>query len=219
MTNPNQLLHFDISTPRGPQPADGQPLAIMGDGAGREPMQRNLHLLTGAGGDPTQLRQARGLPASFNPERERSVTPRRGGALALLRSGSSPPERREALSMFQSWRQRPDTEQFWRQCTEDALRVQQQRFEEVAASYMLETKQAFQTERAEWQRSLLAEEQRMAAHGRREAEVERNQVEHQMMEAFKQYATQQSSQFELAAQAERRYLATAVKSEVEILST
>ena len=192
MANFNQ--HFDISTPRGPQPADGQPLAIMGDGAGREPMQRNLHLLTGAGGDPTQLRQARGLPASFNPERERSVTPRRGGALALLRSGSSPPERREALNVFQPWRQqRPDAEQFWRQCADDALRVQKQRFEEVAASYMLETKQAFQTERAEWQRSLLAEEQRMAAHGRHEAEVERNQVEHQMMDAFRRHAAQQST--------------------------
>ena len=186
MTNPNQLLHFDISTPRGPQPVDGQPLALMVDnGAGGDPVHRNMHLLGGAGGDPTQFRQARGLPASFNPERERSVTPRRNGTLAQLRSGSSPPERGGALSMFQSRRQRPDTEQFWMRCTEDALRVQQQRFEEVAASYMLETKQAFQTERAAWMQSLLAEEQRMAAHGRHEAEVERNQVEHQMMETFK----------------------------------
>ena len=55
----------------------------------------------------------------------------------------------------------------------------------------------------------------MAVHGRHGAEVERNQVEHQMMETFRQYATQQSSQFELAAQAERRYLAIAAKSEVE----
>ena len=105
--------------------------------------------------------------------------------------------------------------QFWAQCTEDALRVQQQRFEEVAASYMLETKQAFQTERAAWVQSLLAEEQRMAAHGRHEAEVERNQVEHKMMETFRQYAAQQSSQFELAAQEQRRYLALSARSEVE----
>ena len=122
--------------------------------------------------------------------------------------------------MFQPWRQqRPDAEQFWRQCADDALRVQKQRFEEVAASYMLETKQAFQTERAEWQRSLLAEEQRMAEHGRREAEVERNKVEHQMMDAFRRHAAQQSTQFEETAQAERRYLANAARSEGAVSST
>ena len=109
----------------------------------------------------------------------------------------------------------PDNGQFWMQCTENALRVQQQRFEEVAASYMLETEQAFQTERAAWLQRLLLEEQRMAAHGRHEAEVERNQVEHQMMETFKRYAAQQSAQFEQTAQAERQYLTNAAKSEVE----
>ena len=197
MANLDQSLHFNISTPRGAPSANGQPMAVMDeDGAGREPVRRSAQALEGARGDPARLRQAHGHPTSLNPERERSTTPRRDGALALLRSGSSPPERRHALGMFQSWRQRPDTEQFWTQCTEDALRVQQQRFEEVAASYMLETKQAFQTERAEWQRCLLAEEQRMAAHGRHEAEVERNKVEHQMMDAFRRHATQQSMQFE-----------------------
>ena len=157
-------------------------MAVMDeDGAGGDPVRRSMRALDGAGGDPTQLRQARGHPASFNPERERSTTPRRDGALALLRSGSSPPERRHALGMYQSWRQRPDTEQFWTQCTEDALRVQQQRFEEVDATYMMETKQAFQTERAAWMQSLLTEEQRVAARSRHEAEVERNQVEHRKL--------------------------------------
>ena len=72
------------------------------------------------------------------------------------------------------------------------------RFEEVAACYMQETKEAFETERAAWTRSLLAEEQRMAAHGRHQAETERNLVESQMMEAFKQHAVQQSTLFEEA---------------------
>ena len=65
---------------------------------------------------------------------------------------------------------------------------------------MLETKQALQTERAAWLH---------------EAEVERNQVEHQMMETFKRYAAQQSAQFEQTAQAERRYLTNTAKTEVE----
>ena len=65
---------------------------------------------------------------------------------------------------------------------------------------MLETKQALQTERAAWLH---------------EAEVERNQVEHQMMDTFKRYAAQQSAQFEQTAQAERQYLTSAAKSEVE----
>ena len=113
----------------------------------------------------------------------------------MLRSGSSPPERGSALSMFQSGsrRQMPDGRQLWMQRTEDALRVQQQRFEEVAASYMLETKQALQTERAAWQHNLLAEEQRMAAHAKHEAVAERDRVEHQMLDSFKQFAVQQSS--------------------------
>ena len=55
----------------------------------------------------------------------------------------------------------------------------------------------------------------MAAHGRHEAEVERNQVEHQMMDAFRRHAAQQSTQFEETAQAERRYLANAARAEVE----
>ena len=188
--NNEQLVHFDIATPRGAD--DGM------DGAGREPVRRSLQSLggagrepvhSGAGREPVQLRRAQGQPSTFNPERDRSTTPRREATLALIRGGSSPPERRHALGMMQHLGRRPDAEQFWAQCTEDALKVQQHRFEEVAASYMLETIQAFQTERAEWQRCLLAEEQRMAAHGRHEAEVERNKVEHQMMDAFRRHAT------------------------------
>ena len=168
MANNDQLMHFDISTPRlGPQQSSGRPLALADVmRAGGNPVHGNVHMPGGAGGDSMQTRQALGVPASFHPGRDRSVTPRRGGPLAMLRSGSSPPERGSALSVFQpgSRRQMPDSGQFWMQCTEDALRVQQQRFEEVAASYMLETKQAFQTERAAWLQSLIAEEQRMAAH-------------------------------------------------------
>ena len=93
--------------------------------------------------------------------------------------------------------------------------MQKQRFEDVAAIYVLETKQAFQTERAAWQRSLMAEEQQMAVRGWHEAVAERNKVEHQMTESFRQFVMQQSSQFEQAAQAERKYLATAAKLEVE----
>ena len=65
-------------------------------------------------------------------------------------------------------------EQFWTQYTENALRVQNQRFEEVAANYVLEANQAFLSEKAAWQRSLLAEEQRIAAHGRHEAVIQRD---------------------------------------------
>ena len=171
----------------------------------------------GAWGDPLQLRRANGIPSSFTPARERSVTPRRGGPLTVLRGGSSPPERERALDLLRTRSQRPtrSNEQFWMQCTENAMRMQEQSFEEVAASYMLETKQAFQTERAAWRRTLLAEEQRMAAHGRHEAQVERHFVEHQMMDSFKQHALQQSVQFQQAAQTEQQSLAGAEKVEIE----
>ena len=55
----------------------------------------------------------------------------------------------------------------------------------------------------------------MAAHGSKEAMLERNQVEHQMMEAFRQYAAQQSAQFELAAKAEHQYLTNAARLEAD----
>ena len=120
-------------------------------------MRGDVHMPGDAGGDPMQTRQALGVPGSIHPGRDRSTTPRRGGPLAMIRSGSSPPERGSALSMCRpsSRRQMPDNGQFGMQCTEDARRVQQQTFEEVAASYMLETEQAFQTERAAWLQSLL----------------------------------------------------------------
>ena len=143
MADNDQLMHFDISTPRLAQQSSGRPLALADAmGAGGNPVHGNVHMPGGAGGDSMQIRQALGVPGSFHPGRDRSVTPRRGGPLAMLRSGSSPPERGSALSVFQpgSQRQMPDGGQFGMQCTEDALRVQQQRFAEVAASYMLETK-------------------------------------------------------------------------------
>ena len=76
MSNPNeQIVHFDIATPRpGPQSNEEQ-------GAGGNPVHGDVHMTGGAGGNPVQLRQAQGLPSSFNPQgRERSVTPRMGCA-------------------------------------------------------------------------------------------------------------------------------------------
>ena len=93
--------------------------------------------------------------------------------------------------------------------------VAKQSFEEVAARYMMETRQALETERATWRQSLYAEEQRMAAHGSQEAALERGQVEHQMMKAFRQYASEQSAQFELAARAEHQYLTNAARLEAD----
>ena len=152
--NNDQLMHFSIHTPRqDPQESSGRPLAaIEGNGAGGDPVHGNVHRSDGAGGDSMRIRQAQGLPASFNPARERSVTPRRGAPQNMLRGGSSPPERERALGVIPrvSQRQMPSSEQFWMECTENALRVQKQRCEEVASSYMLETKQAFQSERAAW---------------------------------------------------------------------
>ena len=55
----------------------------------------------------------------------------------------------------------------------------------------------------------------MAAHGRHEAQVERNLVEHQMMDSFKRHALQQSVQFQQAAQTEQQPLAGAAKVEIE----
>ena len=169
MANPNeQIVHFDIATPRpGPQSNEEQ-------GAGGNPVHGDVHMSGGAGGNPVQLRQAQGLPSSFNPHgRERSVTPRRSAPLWQLRSGSSSPERERAVNALRmrTQRQMSGNEHFWMDRTEEALRVQERRFEEVAASYMLETKQAFQSERAAWQQTLLAEEQQMAARGRHEAMV------------------------------------------------
>ena len=206
VSNDEQIMRFDIATPR-PQ----------NNGAGGDRVRGKAQTSDSAGGDSLLLRQARGPPSSVTPARERSVTPRRGGPLTMLRSGSSPPERERATNVvrMRSQRQMPSNEQYWMECTENALRMQEQRFEEVAASYMLETKQAFQTERAAWRRHLLAEEQRMAAHGRHEAEVERHQVEHQMMEAFRQHASQQSAYVQRAAHAEHQSLADAAKVETE----
>ena len=138
MPNDGQIMHFDITTPRpGPQQCSGQPLAtIEGPSAGGNPVRGDAHMSGGAGGDSLQLHQAQGQPSSFNPVRERSVTPRRGGPLMMLRGGSSPPERDRALNIVQmrSQRQMPSNEQYWLECTENALRMQEQRFEEVAAS-------------------------------------------------------------------------------------
>ena len=150
MANNDQLMHFDISTPRlGPQQSSGRPLAFAANaagaaGAGGGPVHGDVRMLSGAGSDPMQYRRANGQPSSFQPGRDGSRTPRRDGAIALLRGERSPSERGEALSLYQAGqrRQTPMGRQFWAQCTEDALRVQQQRFEEVAPTYMMETKQA-----------------------------------------------------------------------------
>ena len=102
MADNNPILHFNIATPRpGPQQCSGRPLVIAEDaGAGGNPMHGDVHMPDGAGGNPMQLLQAQGPPAILAPRRDRSVTPRRGHLLAL-RSGSSPPERERALSLFQ----------------------------------------------------------------------------------------------------------------------
>ena len=109
-------MHFNIATPRlEEQPSSGRPLAVAalagaggdpvhGDvhmpvGAGGDPVHGNVHTVGGAGGDPVQNRRALGLPGSLNPGRERSHTPRRDGPVAMLRSGSSPPDRFSALSI------------------------------------------------------------------------------------------------------------------------
>ena len=53
MANLDQSLHFNISTPRGAEPADGEPLALMGtNGAGGDPVRRSLRALDGAGETP-----------------------------------------------------------------------------------------------------------------------------------------------------------------------
>ena len=219
--NMDQVMSYDIrGHPRFEAlPSSGRPPASAAAlGAGGDPVHGNMQALAGAGGDTLQTVQARGPPATFHPERgPRSVTPRRGALAAILRGGSSPPERRNALSLrLASLRGQPsDSEQFWMQCTEDALRVQKQRFEEVAACYMQETRLAFESESAAWRQALLVEEQQIAAHGRQEAQAEQDLVRSQMMESFRQYAMQQSSQFEKAAQAERQYLANAARAEVQ----
>ena len=133
MANDGQIVHFDIATPRpGPQECSGRPLAqLEGPRAGGDPVRGDAHMSVGVGGDSLQLRQAQGLPSSFIPARERSVTPRRGVPLTALRSGSTPPERQRALGLIQtrSRRQAPTAETYWVTCTENALRVQEQRFE------------------------------------------------------------------------------------------
>ena len=148
MTNPGDLMdreniqHFDISSPRllppPQQQSSARALAVTANGAGAagagsDPVHGDVRMLSGAGSDPMQYRRANGQPSSFQPGRDGSRTPRRDGALALLRGESSPPERGEALSLYQAGQQRhtPMGRQFWAQCTEDALRVQQQRFEEA----------------------------------------------------------------------------------------
>ena len=168
MADDDQTMRFDIATPRPwPLPEGGGPRPNNGAlGAGVDPMRSDAHVPGGAGGDSVHT-QAQGLPSTFQPVRERYTTPLRSGPLTAQRCGSSPPERVSALSTFGpvSRRQRPSVEQFWAQYTEDAFRAHNQRFEDAAANYVLETKQTFLPEKAAWQRQLFAEEQRMAAHG------------------------------------------------------
>ena len=125
--------HFNLVTPQPePQQRDDQiPAQLEGPQAGEGSTRGDMHMSGGAGGDPLQLRRANGIPSSFNPARERSVTPRRGGPLTVLRGGSSPPERERALNIvrMRSQRQMSSNEQFWMECTENALRLQEQRFE------------------------------------------------------------------------------------------
>ena len=121
--NADSTMHFNIATPRldEEQRSSGRPHAVAtlagagGDpmhsdvhvpvtgmnGAGGDPVHGDVHSIGGrAGGDPVQNRRALGLPGSLYPERERSHTPRRDGPMAMLRSGSSPPERASALNTF-----------------------------------------------------------------------------------------------------------------------
>ena len=103
------IQHFDISSPRllpPPQQQSGaRALAIAANGAGAagagsDPVHGDVRMLSGAGSDPVRYRRATGQPSSFQPGRDRTHTPRRDGALALLRGESSPPERGDALSLF-----------------------------------------------------------------------------------------------------------------------
>ena len=156
MANSGEIPHFNIATPRlGPLPSGGRPPAL--EGAGIDPVHGDVRMLTGAGGDLVPLRRAMGPPSTLGPDRDRSVTPRRAGRSPMLRSGSSPPHHGRALqvSRMASQRQMPDggtaDQQCWMECTEEALRTQKRRFEEVAANYMLGTRQVIRSEHAELQ--------------------------------------------------------------------
>ena len=121
--------HFDSFTPRpGPQQCGGRPPALLG--AGGEPVHGSMHMSDGgAEGDLVQNRQATGRPSTLAPGRDRSVTPRRGACDLVLRGGSLPPERANGLRLsrmaFQQQMSggRDAGENFWCECTEDALRT------------------------------------------------------------------------------------------------
>ena len=79
MANEDQTMHFDISTPRlASQQCSGRPLAVAKEaGARGDPVHGDVHMPDGAGGNPMQLIQAQGPPATLAPrrDRDRSVTP------------------------------------------------------------------------------------------------------------------------------------------------
>ena len=117
MAHNDQIMHFDLATSRsGPPQCSGRPPALS-NGANVEdgPVRGNALTSDSAGGNSLLVRQAQGQPSSFNPTRERSVTPRRGGPPIMIRSGSSPPERDRALDMvrMRSQRQMPNDAQYW----------------------------------------------------------------------------------------------------------
>ena len=91
MADNDQVMNFDIATPRqGLSRSSGQPLADA-EGAEGNSVLGNIREPDGAGGDSKRIRQTRVQPSALAPRRERSVTPRRGGHLLELRGGSSPP--------------------------------------------------------------------------------------------------------------------------------
>ena len=108
MANADQTMHYDIATPRlVDQQGSGRPHAEAETPETRgELVPGNMHVLAGtlraegdllrgnvqrldgAGGDSSQYRPSLGAPSNYRPIRDRSVTPRRGGPLVALRSGS-----------------------------------------------------------------------------------------------------------------------------------
>ena len=146
MASNGDTLHFDIATPRqGPQTSSGRPLVL--EGAGGNPVHGDVHMPAGAGGDLTQYRRAVGLPSSLAPGRDR---PSCSEAVAHRRSVN-------VRSRCPRWPFNGKCllggnadKHVWMECTEDALRMQKRRFEEVVASYMRESKQVFESEQARW---------------------------------------------------------------------